>query len=177
MSRETEFFLVPGEYLAGGDRPIKAPPLINTSLKELAEMGWYLTIYARYIKGYGHTKLKFHFSDPDNKKGYPYLTFRMWVKGDVTTFEGVLFHLLQADLTPNWTKVPQFNLVPPNAREESEIEYLKRINAERAKTLPKKKIDRGALEQRVAKIISFPMRFGHDDGRNPLHHSEERLVS
>lgn len=168
-----EFVYTPNEYLRFGDKSIKSPPLINTSLKELAEMSWYLTVSARYVSGYSHSKLKYHFSNPD-KQGYPFLVFKVWVKGsylhslrpnvhfdklspethnplgDINLSLVELF--VKHDLTPAFTKPASFALMPlpdyapvmgnqePVAEkvQETELEYLTRMNEEKMKVLPRK---------------------------------------
>ncbi len=144
---EKDWFFSPREYLRFGDKPIVSKPLINTSLKELADAEWYLAVYARYVKGYGHTKVKYHFSDPD-KNGNPFIVFRLWVAGNLTLeADGapLLATLVVRDLTPNFSRPPSFALMPladpqylvqaPLKKEETELEYLERTNAEKLKNL------------------------------------------
>jgi hypothetical protein len=125
-TRQAEFVFRPVEYLQFGDRPIRNPPLINTSLKELAEMEWYLSVSARYVKGYDYTKLKYHFCDPDKVTGYPFLVFKLWAKGNQVLKEklnsGTLIKLLiERDLTPNFSKPPIHMLRLPAHETKTEI--------------------------------------------------------
>lgn len=140
-----EFVFTPNEYLRHGDKEIKSLPLINTSLRGLADAGWYLGVRARFVVGYGHTKLRFHFSDPD-KSGNPFLVFKFWASGN--KMHGDMIELfVKHDLTPNFTKPPSFSLMPlpqyvpemgNQEPKETELEYLQRINKEKLELLPLK---------------------------------------
>jgi hypothetical protein len=172
--RDKAFVFTPHEYLRFGNKDIKSPPLINTSLKELAEMEWYLTVYARYVKGYSHTKLKYHFGNPDGK-GHPYIVFKMWAKGNYLDnvrppFGDVNLALVQLlvkhDLTPNFTKPPSFALMPlpdyipvvqtPLIKHipEDELEYLQRTNAEKLLKLKEKINAKGRVKSRDEVFVS-----------------------
>lgn len=163
MGEKRDYFFTPREYLKYGDRLIEAPPLINTSLEELAEYGWYLSVYAQWLPTYAHTKIKYHFSDPD-KNGYPFITFRLWHPGRVipVTFGGATeLHqksyefikiLMEKDLKPNFTRPPAFTLpgltkivTEPVAvfekkeeRQLSELEFLQEMNEKRKLALKNK---------------------------------------
>jgi hypothetical protein len=169
MGEKRDFFFTPKEYLRFGDRPIKSPPLINTSLQELADLGWYLSVYATWIPGYGSTKIKYHFSDPD-KNGYPFLVFRLWHPGKimpalissrdeqhVKSLEYIKI-LVERDLTPNFTKPPSFSLiqkveyVPPMGNQEpvkieSELEMITKWNDERAFSLRSRQKPKGLTDE------------------------------
>ena len=173
--RDKAFVFTPREYLKFGDKPIKSPPLINTSLKELAEMEWYLTVYAKYVKGYSHTKLKYHFGNPDGK-GHPYLVFKMWASGNYLEntrppFGDINYSLVELlvkhDLTPNFTKPPSFALMPLPSfvrqssneplikhKSEDELEYLQRTNTEKLLKLKEKIHAKGRIKTRDEISIS-----------------------
>lgn len=159
-TRQTELVFRPAEYLRFGNHLIRNPPLINTSLKELASMEWYLSVSARYVKGYDYTKIKYHFSDPDRTTGYPFLVFKFWAKGNQILQEKLnpytlIQILIQRDLTPNFSKPPIHQLrlvdVKPTTHEvrevikevpigltislENELEILQTLNAQRKEKL------------------------------------------
>lgn len=157
MGGTREYFFTPREYMGLGDKVIKSPPLINTSLKEMADIGWCLTVTARYVKGYNYTRLRYNFQDP-NKSGWPFLIFKFWEKGCHITLsrwcedevhsekkdkDGLIKILTKTDLSPSWSQPPIFTLnrTPPQKLEpsvadymmvqESEYDYLVRTNAEK----------------------------------------------
>lgn len=164
MTRFNEFFFTPKEYVGLGDKLIESPPLIRTSLKELNELGWCLNITHRYVKGYNHSRIKFHFYDPD-KQGNPFITFKLWKSGPVIRMEKLsdnpdriealnrhtlLKLLLEENFKFSLTKQPVFNLLPHKEsvgqqvvkevivhRVESEIEFLERMNNQRLEKLRK----------------------------------------
>lgn len=154
-----ELIYTPKEYMRFGDKKIYNPPLINTSFQEMSELGWMLSVQAKYCPTFNHTKLKYHFSDPD-KNGHPFLVFKVWAVGnflskldnrygEFSDTEGSLvLHLLKHDLKPNFTRPPSFSLMPVDYKivtrevvkyiEETELEYLIRTNNEKLSKLPKK---------------------------------------
>lgn len=157
-NRNREFVYTPNEYLRFGDKAIVAMPMINTSLRGLAASGWYLSVQARYVMTYGHTKLKYHFSDPD-KGGNPHLVFKLWAKGNLVITEKLhpyclIRTLFERDLTPSFDKKTSFSIPPEHSVEtkevikevhsgteitlENELEILQTLNAlrkEKLKTL------------------------------------------
>lgn len=156
-TRYREFVYTPAEYLKFGDAPIENPPLIHTSLKGLAAASWYLAVSARYIPTYGHTRVKYHFGDPD-KNGNPFLVFKLWAKGNLVLTEklhpySLIKELITRDLTPNFSKPPSFSLIPETKTETKEVikevllpalpsldteyEWLVQLNAQRRENLKK----------------------------------------
>jgi hypothetical protein len=117
--RYQEYIYTPGDYIRFGDKPIKSPPLINTSLYELAKAKWLLAVKVQWCAGYGYSKIKYHFGCEGD---YPYIVFRMWERGchqpvGTNDPEGKLIQLLiQRDLTPNFSRPPSFALLPPEAK-------------------------------------------------------------
>jgi hypothetical protein len=164
-TRCREWVFTPREYLAFGDHPIRNPPLINTSLKELAEKEWYLSVQARYRPTYGHTKIKYHFGDPD-KNGNPYLVFKLWAKGNFVLLEKVnpyslVKELVTRDLTPNFSKAAAFSLVPSQVEKEvvkevqivgteitleNELEILQTLNVLRKEKLKNLRVGKSSSE-------------------------------
>jgi hypothetical protein len=151
-TRTKEFVFTPDEYLRYGDRAIVSMPLINTSLRGLAVSGWYLSVHARYVASYGHTKLKYHFSDPD-EKGNPYLVFKLWAKDNLVLAEKVnpytlIKTLVDRDLTPNFSRQASFSVPPAETQQipkevpvglpitlENEFEILQTLNEQRREQL------------------------------------------
>lgn len=151
-----------------GDKKIVSPPLINTSLQGLADVGWCLSVWVSYIPSYGYTKLKYRFCDPD-KNGYPYLVFKMWYQGRIfgssivadldeihqKSYELIKI-LVEKDLTPSFTRPTSFNLMPTVKSntitvekeklvfiEPDELEFVTRKNKEKLEALPKKFLTKG----------------------------------
>lgn len=141
------------EYIRGGDRSISTPPLIDTSLFKLCNLDWRLHVTKRVLPRQDGTKLKYQFrpppaSNPTNEVK-TFLTFRKFVKRLVWERSEVLGILLSSDLTPNFTRQPNFTLRPESGpvvkvqdtvyREveiavpvhEDELTALERINRER----------------------------------------------
>jgi hypothetical protein len=153
-SRYREWVYTPAEYMKFGDAPIENPPLIHTSLKGLAAASWYLSVTARYIPTYGHTRVKYHFGDPD-KNGHPFLVFKLWAKGNLLVTERLhpynfIKELITRDLTPSFTKPPSFALLPEERivtkeivkevkvqAEVDEYEFLVTLNEKRKQNLKK----------------------------------------
>ena len=149
-TRHCEFIYTPSEYLSFGDAVISNPPLIHTSLKGLAASAWYLSVQARYVPTFGHTKLKYHFSDPD-EKGNPFLMFKCWAKGNLIITEklhpkSLVKELVTRDLTPNFSRHASFSLMPLEQRVEkitvkelptleNEYDILVALNAQRRERL------------------------------------------
>ena len=146
MSRVFDCIFLPGEYVAKGDRLIQNLPLIDTSLYKLCEAKWNLSVEKRYVQMHGRTKLRYQFYNPEKENSF--LTFKFWIQGIVENSK-LLDLILEKDLTPNFTRVPSFTILPSVVSEEvkqkelSELEMLEKFNTERAKTLPRaKKIDK-----------------------------------
>lgn len=173
MSRVSEYIFAPKDYLVYGDKKIVAKPLINTSLAELAGEGWVLSVLVRWCPGVGYSKLKYHFGDPD-KKGYPFLVFKMWEKGNQLPSDNYVSHpsniklvklLVDRDLTPNWTKHPSFQL--PDLKEtiivkdlvyEDDLAFLTRRNAERLEELRKSDNERASIRETRNQMDGSPQR-------------------
>lgn len=69
--------LQPTEYYIGKDKVFINPPLIDTSLSELAHHGWLLHIVSTwYPNAYARTKTRFRFYDP--KDGNRAMLFKYW---------------------------------------------------------------------------------------------------
>lgn len=165
MSRVYDTVFLPAEYCKLGDRPIVAPPLIDSSLFKLCKAGWNLAVTKRWVPSYGHTKLRYHFYDPRNDYGSDFVVYKKWVGYLVSNDE--LIHLLhESDLTPRFTRAPSFSLQAKEApvvqvvAEEDEYEMIKRFNEERAKSLrPRKKRTTASVEEaleRLDNVVSFP---------------------
>lgn len=172
MSRDWDTIFLPGEYCKLGDKEIKNPPLIDSSLFKLAEARWNLAVHKRWVPSFGHTKLKYHFYDPQNDYGTRFIVYKCWVGYLVSNDE--LIHILhEKDLTPRFTRPPSFSLTPTNNKYVDpvvthtdlfvmdEYETIKRFNDERAQTLkPRKKNTKtSSLEEVMEKInnvVEFP---------------------
>lgn len=153
-TRCREFIFTPTDYLVWGNHYIRNPPLINTSLKELAGASWYLAVNVRYVPTYGHSKIKYHFCDPDGK-GNPFLVFKLWAKGNAIAQEklnhrSLIKTLIERDLTPWFSKPPAFSLIPSQVEKEvikevvgteitleNELEILQTLNGLRKEKLKK----------------------------------------
>jgi len=87
MPNYYEDCLHPEDYIRWAslrDIRISKPPLINTSLGELAEAGWNLHIEARRIVRSGGSKVILRFRPPDGTA--PGLNFKIWYDGYVGSY-------------------------------------------------------------------------------------------
>lgn len=135
---QAEFVCNSGDYLKYGDRVIKNPPLINTSLVELSKLGWKLEIYAKYVHDRNHTKVRYHFTSWESSNAY--LTFKVWMQGRNLQLNELLLIMASNNfLQPNFNKVPSFRLMPvyQEVKELDELETLQKFNDDREERLKK----------------------------------------
>ncbi len=137
--RDFDVVLTPEEYTILGDKRIQNLPLIKTSLYELAEHGWSLSIRVRPVYTYGHTRMHFHFFK--RQESNLFLTLKFWKQGlhNINSALRCLIEEHPGDIVPQFSKPPSFWLQALPAEKEDELTFLKRVNDERAKTLPRVK--------------------------------------
>lgn len=112
-----------------GDKKISCPPLINTSLKELSNLHWSLSAEARYLPKHDSTKIKFQFHAPPGQTGWPFLTYKGWVKSKKIHSSNLMLDLLYTlDLTPTFSKPPSFSLIPQER--EKQDKFIEKIMKE-----------------------------------------------
>lgn len=146
-----EYYWGPSEYYMP-DRDVRfwCKPLIDTSLKELSEMKWGLVATCRHVTGFSHTRVRVKFVAPAGQQGWPFLIFKAWFPGKLVKPEEILDQLYSGTFSqPNFSRPPTFGMPLKQTvvkekevirevtkyTEESEYEFLVRMNEERAERI------------------------------------------
>lgn len=115
MSVSFEGVLTSDQYLQAGNIKLSKPPIINTSLNELAEYGYRLFVNANFCPTLQSSKIHMTFRGHD---GFAGLTLTFWEPIRIRTAEDVIYFLANGDMQPNHLhkKDSRFYLQDPNQK-------------------------------------------------------------
>lgn len=176
MKTQFEILLNPHMYMTMGDKIISNPPIINTSLSELAKMGWMMYIdmnlipspmanfyisNAKKVNSGTHIKTKISFYNPKNKSER--FSFKFWDSCSLNFLENmnyirVLDFIHNRELKPGiinsynklWVKSNSETLSLDTVLQNFSItEILDYVNSKRAMdiTLPREDISLDNLDE------------------------------